>query len=963
MIRRQSESEPVRHSPEATPCDVDEEQLWSWIDRDDVRLSAHLKSCESCREAAAEVRKRIDVVKFAAGASPAPLPEHVGPYQVDCMIGMGGMAVVYKVKQPGTSREVALKVLRTSVPDSRRIRMFQREVRMLARLKHPAIASIYDAGQTNDGTHYFAMELVDGVTLGEHVRKRCFGRVERLKLFLTVSRAVQYAHQRGIIHLDLKPNNIMVTHDGEPKVLDFGLARIMDPEAADSATISTHVGIRGTFAYMSPEQISGRQDDLDVRSDVYALGVILYELLTDVSPYAFEPNWPDAVRTIQRVPPMRPSMKDRSLRGDAEAIVLKALLKEPDRRYQSVGELADDVERLIENRPVLARPPSSIESLRRWMWRHKPLTLAVLLIAATVAGFTWSLARTYKRAIDAERLAASRLSVVSEARQESEERAREFEAQSIKLRQMTGFYERLFASLESNVSPDRTDLLRSILLDIEPHLLGMAQGEVGAAIKTTVARGYLVIAEYERAQQHIRDALAILNGVKVAATEIRARALHVSGLTKEHNNRAGCAADLKSALSVLSPGLPELESLAARIRIDLAEVHVLLLDCDAAQCELLKALRYFETAPSENALQIARCNRTLANLHRVENRYDLSRQAYDRAAKLFGENGALRMLHQTLLDKFWMERAAGRIQDAGHIARQLLVMTQREFGDTPPFLAYALNTMGVHFNDVAEYERSRAYLERCHNEMRRHFPENGTLVTHAKIALAGNAWSMGDYDNAELLYRGILRQVAKNRELEHLRYGILNSLGVVLRDKGRFEESAQILHEAIAAIELHEGLDQELTLALVRNNLARMYYLAGEYRKAHDLIADVFALRNKRLGPGASATLESMLILGMTLSELGDCESARPLLQQVYDQRNRELGPTHPSVAESKSALWGCIWRLTGDLRSAEQMLNECLEVLEMRLDPEHVWIKQTEKRILEFHFHMCDSSLVKPCG
>ena len=292
------------------------------------------------------------------------------------------MGIVYEAQQQSPQRLVALKVVRgVFAADGYRVRLFQREAQTLARLKHPHIAAIYEAGATDDGQHYFAMEDVHGIPLIEYARKNELTRPQRLDLFCKVCDAISYAHQRGVIHRDLKPSNILVEEDGNPKILDFGLARITDPDLPRSTM--TDVGrIMGTLPYLSPEDARGGVEGMDVRSDVYSLGVILYELLTDQLPYrVLRANLPEAVRIICEEPPQRASSIDRSLRGDMETILLKALEKETSRRYQTVSLLADDVGRFQTDQPILARRPSTIYRLRKFVIRHR---LYVVLGAASM---------------------------------------------------------------------------------------------------------------------------------------------------------------------------------------------------------------------------------------------------------------------------------------------------------------------------------------------------------------------------------------------------------------------------------------------------------------------------------------------------------------------------------------------------------------------------------------------------
>jgi tetratricopeptide (TPR) repeat protein/predicted Ser/Thr protein kinase len=322
-----------------------------------------------------------------------PLPETIGEYRIVGLLGEGGMGVVYEAEQQNPRRRVALKVVRGGAfVDEARVRMLQREAETLARLEHPNIGAIYASGRTADGQHFFAMELVRGETLDKWLARRdpvtARGELElRLRVGRDLCDAVHYAHQRGVIHRDLKPSNVIVS--GETvKILDFGLARITDTDVA--ATMVTEVGaIKGTLAYMSPEQARGEPAGIDLRSDVYSLGVMLYEMLVGTRPYAIDStSLIDAARIVcERAPrPLHEAWPGpKRLDPDIETIVHKALEKEPDQRYAGAAALSEDIERYLTSQPILARPPSTIYLLRKLVARRKaPFALAAALLVVIV---------------------------------------------------------------------------------------------------------------------------------------------------------------------------------------------------------------------------------------------------------------------------------------------------------------------------------------------------------------------------------------------------------------------------------------------------------------------------------------------------------------------------------------------------------------------------------------------------
>jgi hypothetical protein len=305
-----------------------------------------------------------DSAESTESAHEAPrLPERIGDFRIVRRLGAGGMGIVYEAEQQNPKRPVALKVIRGGAyVDEQQIKMFKREAQTLARLKHPSIAAIYEMGRTDDGQHFFAMELVRGETLDLWLKHHTEIDLRlRLGIFRKLCEAVAYAHQRGAIHRDLKPSNVLMLKEsptpasspdlGIPdlKILDFGLARITDQDMTMTTLVSDAGTVRGTLPYMSPEQVRGNPDEIDLRTDVYSLGVILYELLTGKLPYDLQRrSLPEAVRIITEEPPA-PLTKtwsgSRKLDADVATIAHKALEKEPARRYQSVAALVEDVQR------------------------------------------------------------------------------------------------------------------------------------------------------------------------------------------------------------------------------------------------------------------------------------------------------------------------------------------------------------------------------------------------------------------------------------------------------------------------------------------------------------------------------------------------------------------------------------------------------------------------------------------
>ncbi len=335
------------------------------------------------------------------------LPDRIGRYHIKRVIASGGMGTVYEATQDNPRRVVAVKVMKQGIASKSALRRFEYEGQILGRLRHPGIAQIYEAGTHDDGhgaVPYFAMEYIPNAKpITKFAEEKKLGTRQRMELFAKVCDAIHHGHQKGIIHRDLKPSNILVDSTGQVKIIDFGVARSTDSDMAVT-TLQTDVGqLIGTLQYMSPEQCEADPHDIDIRSDVYALGVVLYELLSGKLPYDVSRSKIfDGTRMIREQHPAKLSTLDRTLRGDVETIALKALEKERERRYQSAADFGHDIQRYLTGEAITARRASIVYQLRLFARRNKGVVTAlaavfVVLVTGVIVSTSLYLRAEYAR--------------------------------------------------------------------------------------------------------------------------------------------------------------------------------------------------------------------------------------------------------------------------------------------------------------------------------------------------------------------------------------------------------------------------------------------------------------------------------------------------------------------------------------------------------------------------------------
>jgi serine/threonine protein kinase len=517
----------------------------------------------------------------------------IGRYKLLEQIGEGGCGLVYVAEQTEPiRRRVALKIIKLGMDTKSVIARFEAERQALALMDHPNIAKVLDAGATETGRPYFVMELVRGLKITDYCDEAKLSTRARLDLFMQVCQAIQHAHQKGIIHRDIKPSNILVTvNDGlaVPKVIDFGIAKATSGQQLTDKTVYTAFQqFIGTPAYMSPEQAILTSVDIDTRSDIYALGVLLYELLTGKTPFDAQQllaiGLDEMRRTIRELEPPRPSTRVRTLsgqelsttaqrrgldaprllselRGDLDWIIMKALEKDRSRRYETANGLAMDIQRHLTNEPVVARPPSSLYRLEKMARRNKlGFSAAAAVTVALVTGLgvaSWMFLKEKEaraRAVTAERQANRARENESLLRQQAEANEKKASIEAQKSRQVTHFLEDMLKGVGPSAALGRdTKMLREILDKTADRISRdlQDQPDVEAEIVNTIGEVYLALGQYEKAEQMHRRALATLISLRGREHLDVARSLHNLGATlRAELQQAGAEVAYRDALQI-----------------------------------------------------------------------------------------------------------------------------------------------------------------------------------------------------------------------------------------------------------------------------------------------------------------------------------------------------------------------------------------------------------------------------
>ncbi|MFN7669673.1 MAG: tetratricopeptide repeat protein [Planctomycetota bacterium] len=926
--------------------------------------------------------------RAAAGAGPcgaavaAERPgAQIGRYQLLEQIGEGGMGTIWLAEQrEPVRRRVALKIIKLGMDTKQVIARFEVERQALALMDHPNIAKVFDAGATESGRPYFAMEHIKGVPIVAYCDREKLSTTERLQLFTSVCHAIQHAHGKGVIHRDIKPSNVLVTlHDGVPvcKVIDFGIAKATGGELTAKTLFTEHHQIVGTPAYMSPEQAEFGGLDVDTRSDVYSLGALLYELLTGTTPFdvrgLLQSGYDEMMKAIREVDPHKPSTRISSLgdtgtgtallrrveprklsvllRGDIDWIVMKCLEKDRARRYEPANGLAMDIRRHLAGEPVLAAPPGVGYRLRKFARRHwAKLAVAGLFGLALVGGAIGTTVGMVRAVAAQERADVEARKAASAAR----------------------FALSFFHGINPDVARGADTTLLSRILDDARQRVATEladQPEVEAQIRATLGRAYTSIDRFDDAGRELAAAellclrsfgeqdrrtidvrrslggLLSRRGRDVAAAALQQATVAQANQALGAQDRAALTAQSELGDDLMRQG--KYRDGEALLRATLAEQRRLFGADDADSlrtqvvlgqllnqlghggeaCELLQqALDRQQQALGPDAPAVIRTLDALGTALRHAGRGADSEAAHRRALELarrvHGPEGQQTL--NVLNNLGGCLYRLGRNAEAETLLRECLAIRERKFGPEHKDTLSSRNSLADLLAAMQRQDEARAILEATFPVQRRVLGDGNAVTEHGRHLFAVALRSAGRHAEAAELLR---------QRLEVDRQAIAAgdpSLGIsaynwaaTLQDAGMWAEAEAALRELVAAVEAH-GWHAQPFVPAAWNAFAKSLAARGEHGEADRWFGKALQARRERHATPHVEVAYSLRDWSSRLLERSAFDLAEPMLRELLTLRRQLVGPSHRSVVDAKLQLGRCLAALRRFAEGEQLLLDAC---------------------------------------
>ena len=850
-----------------------------------------------------------------------PLPSRIGPYKVLRELGRGGMGTVYlAVRGDGDyGVRVALKVLEPRLAHGDFVRRFRAEGHVLARLRHPNIAALLDGGTSPEGLPYLVMEYVRGTPVDLYCRDRDLPLEQQLRLFQRVCSAVQFAHRSLVVHRDLKPSNILVTYDGVPKLLDFGIAKLLDPEPGPEPQAATATELRlMTPEYASPEQVRG--EPVTTATDVYSLGHLLYVLLTRRGPYRLrsarleellraiceqEPEKPSTALGNART--LRPQRKGqttrRRLKRDLDHVILRALRKEPERRYRSVEELSGEVERHLAGLPVLARKGTLTYRTGRFLRRHTLGSLAGAAFAVTILSFAFTMA-IQRREVARERDRAE---------------------------QVTEFLIDMFEAANANNRPVNEPMTAREVLEEGAVALGAGlvdQPEQRAALMETVGRVYLSLGLGTQAESFLRDALTLRRAAGAHPLEVAVTVNHLAEALFRQGEFLDAEPLLRRALESQRESLDENHPAVARTLQNLARMHHEKGRYSTAEMLARRSLAIFRSAYGPRHEEVATGATGLAQA--LKRQGDLAQ-----AERLFHEALALRREllgrdHGEIVDA--LNNLASVLTDKGDhrraepLYREALGMARRLFGDEHPETAAMMNNLALAMIPRSDLAAAEELIREALKVNRKVLGAEHSVVAINLSNLASVLMTRGDYAGAEAMARESLNLRRQALGSEHPLIGqSLNVLASVLRWKGDLDAAEQLYRQALEKARRLGPASPHVVLIL--NRLTETALARGDLAAAEALGREASVIAERALDDAHPNRAVNLLRMAAVRIRRQDPVEAEHSIREALRLLSASYSADHWQVADARSLLGFCLARQQR-FDEAEPLLLESYSLL-----------------------------------